>query len=812
MSRTLLVQLSLTLRNSSASLTALTLALVVVSGLALAAPQSLAEPLRAVPFTAVELTDPFLAPRMETCRKVVIPACLDQCERTGRLANFAVAAGRVAGKHVGALYDDSDVYKVLEGAAYALAHRRDAKLEARVDAIVADIAAAQREDGYLNTYVQLVKPDERWKDMAFGHELYCAGHLIEAAVAYARATGKDALLAVARKLADRIDADFGPGKRLDPCGHPEIELALVELARYTGEERYAKLARFFVEQRGSRKGRASFGEYAQDHLPVREQTEIVGHAVRAMYLYSGMADVAAWFHDESLLKPSFAIWDDLITTKTYVTGGIGSSAANEGFTKAFDLPNDSAYCETCASIGMLLWNHRLFLATGRTDVLDVAERELYNAIPAGLSLSGDRFFYGNPLESRGEHERVPWFDCSCCPTNLARTLPSLGRYVYATARDRLYVALYAQNDARFEVAGTPVRVAQKTRMPWDGHVELTVSPERPTEFELWLRVPGWAAGVSLVAPPVPAGTPVDASIFPREERGPGFAWRVLKRTWKRGDVVTVDFGLDTKRVHADPKVEADVGRVALQRGPIVYAFEGVDNDGRARSLVLPETSAQIDALWKSEWLGGVTVLATKGERVRDSDPFAAITEPTPLVAIPYATWANRGKGEMVVWIAEDAARAARPGEGVRLARSSTTLLRASHCFANDTLAALDDGVLGKSSGDESIPRFTFWPKQGTQWVELDTKDPRTYAGVAVQWFDDTGRGACRVPKSWRALWKDGTEWKPVALASGSFGVAKDALNEARFAPVTTRALRLEVELADGVSGGLLEWRVDEGGK
>lgn len=779
--------------------------------LALAAPlpaQSPAAPLRAVPFTQVELTDPFFAPRMETCRKVVLPACLDQCERTHRIQNFAVAAGWVAGEHEGALYNDSDVYKVLEGAAYSLAKHRDAALEKRVDGVIELIAAAQLEDGYLNTYVQLVKPTERWKNMAHGHELYCAGHLFEAAVAYAQATGKERLLSVARKLADRIAADFGPGKRVDPCGHPEVELALVKLARFTGEEKYAQLARFFVDQRGCTQGRTAFGEYAQDHLPVREQKEIVGHAVRAMYLYSGMADVAAWFRDDTLLRPSFAIWRDLVESKTYVTGGIGSSAANEGFTKPFDLPNDTAYCETCASIGMLFWNHRLFLATGRTDVLDVAERELYNGIPSGLSLSGDRFFYGNPLASRGEHERVPWFDCSCCPTNLARTLPGLGEYVYATGPDRLYVALYVQSDATVEVAGAKVRVRQKSKMPWEGRTEITLEPDRPATFELWLRVPGWAGGISVVAPSVPAGTPIDASIFPREEKGPGAHWRVLKRAWKKGDTLSVDLPLEPRRVHADPKVEVDVGRVALTRGPVVYAFEGADNDGRARSLVLPENTVQIDAAWKPDLLGGVSVLTMKGERARDADPFATITEPAPLVAIPYCTWANRGRNEMVVWIAEDAARAERPGEGVRLARSSTKLLRASHCFANDTLAALDDGVLGRSSSDESIPRFTFWPKQGAQWVELDTKESATYSGVAVQWFDDAGRGGCRAPKAWRALWKDGTEWRPVAPSSGAFGVDKDALNEARFAPVTTRALRLEIELQDGFSGGLLEWRVE----
>ncbi len=773
---------------------------------------ALAPPLSSVPFTRVRLNDSFFAPRAEINRTAVIPACWKKCAETGRFKNFTVAAGLAAGKHEGALYNDSDVYKLIEGIAYSLALHPDAELAQRTDGLIATIAQAQREDGYLNTYWQLVEPpgsseSARWTNIRHGHELYCAGHLIEAAVAYAQATGREDLLEVARANADHIAREFGPGKRLDPPGHPELELALIKLAQHTGEARYAELARFFIDQRGRKEGRELFGEYAQDHEPLREQRAIVGHAVRAMYLYSGAVDVANWFGDATLLPPMRAIWNDLVESKLYVTGGIGSSAANEGFDKPFELPNESAYCETCASIGMLLWNQRLFLSTKETRFADLVERELYNGIPAGLSLDGTRFFYDNPLASRGQHERVPWFDCSCCPTNLVRTLPSVGQYVYATDERALYVSQFIQSQAEIDVAGTRVRVTQASGLPWSGHVEFTFEPENPVRFALWLRVPDWAGSTSIVAPSLPASTPIDASLFPRDVESDGSHWKVLEREWRRGDKLAYDLALDVKRLHADERVEADRGRCALQHGPLIYAFEAADNGGRALDLVLASEKPLPQPRWRADLLGGTNVLEGKGERLRGDDPFIAITEPADLVAIPYCLWANRGRGEMEVWIAEDARRAERATAGVRLAHEEL-ILRASHCFERDTLAALDDGALGKNSADESIPRFTFWPRRGSsEWVEIDFRAPRKLSKTAVQWFDDTGRGACRVPKSWRALYQDGAEWKPVA-ATAAGGVARDSLNTLEFAPVTTRALRLEIDLAPEVSAGLLEWRVE----
>ena len=435
-------------------LTATLLILAAVSSVAQArAEEAAAQPLRAVPFEKLHLADAFWGPKIETNRTATIEANLSQCETTGRIKNFAVAGKLVPGRHEGALFNDSDVYKVIEGIAYTLTSQRDAELEERADEIIDQIAAAQQPDGYLNTYYTLAEPHARWKNIQYGHELYCAGHLIEAAVAYKQATGKDKLLKVAERLADHIARLFGPDKRHEASGHEEIELALVKLWQATGERRFLDQARFFLDIRGRADGRKLFGEYAQDHKPVREQSEVTGHAVRAMYLYAAMADVAAATGDRELFASLERIWQDVVGRKMYVTGGIGPSAHNEGFTVPYDLPNDSAYAETCAAIGMALWNHRMFLMTGDGKYADVLEREVYNGLLSGVSLSGDRFFYVNPLGSKGGHHRVPWFDCSCCPTNIVRYIPGLGERIYATRDDELWTVLYAAGTAEVTLGG-----------------------------------------------------------------------------------------------------------------------------------------------------------------------------------------------------------------------------------------------------------------------------------------------------------------------------------------------------------------------
>jgi DUF1680 family protein len=754
--------------------------------------------LTALPFQRVKITDAFWAPRIAVNRTATIEANLHQCEITGRIRNFAVAGKLEKGKHVGALYNDSDVYKVIEGIAYTLTSKRDADLEKRTDAIIAKIAAAQQPNGYLNTYYTLVEPKNQWKNIAHGHELYCAGHLIEAAVAYYQATGKRTLLDVARKLADHIDNAFGPNKKVDTSGHEEIELALVKLYRVTREKRYLELAQFFLDMRGRADKRKLFGEYAQDHKPVREQREVTGHAVRAMYLYSGMADMAGLTGDRGLLAAMDSIWHDVVDRKMYLTGGIGPSAHNEGFTVPYDLPNDSAYAETCAAIGMALWNHRMFLMSGDGKYADVLEREAYNGLLSGVSLTGDRFFYVNPLGSKGNHHRVPWFDCSCCPTNIVRYIPGMGERVYAHRGNSLWTVLYMSNTATVALRDGQIKLTQETTYPWDGDVKITLSPERSLAFDLNLRIPGWCRADPTVT------INGKAQQLGKPEKG----YLKIARTWEDGDVIRLHLPMPIERVYAHPNVKADVGRVALQRGPIVYCLEGVDNGGQVRNLVLPR-SAKMTATFEKDLLRGVE--AVKGEALTISlgEDGKRTTELASFKAIPYFAWDNRKPGPMVVWLPEEAGLAEIDGDNAVVSHGVT--IRASHVNPTDTLSALNDGVLPKSSNDHSIPRMTWWDHRGTsEWVSYQYPKKRSLDGAAAYWFDDTGRGQCRVPAEWRLLWKDGRDWKPVTLSGKStYGTASDRFNRISFERVVTSELKLEVKLKQGFSGGILEWTVNE---
>jgi DUF1680 family protein len=775
----------------------LTTALLVGAGLATAIRAEGPAPLTPVPFQDVRIHDAFWGPRLRTIRTATVEANLRQCERTGRIRNFAIVGGLESGKHEGALFNDSDVYKVIEGVAYALADRRDPDLEKRADHIIDLIAAAQRPDGYLNTYYTLAEPQNRWKNIQHGHEMYCAGHLIEAAVAYKQATGKGKLLDVACRLADHIGSVFGPGKRIEACGHEELELALVKLYHATGQRRYLDQARFFLDARGRADLRRLFGEYAQDHKPVRVQTEVAGHAVRAMYLYCGMADVGSLTGDEGLLKAITAIWHDVVERKMYLTGGIGPSAHNEGFTVPYDLPNDTAYAETCAAIGMALWNHRMFLLSGDGKYADVLEREVYNGMLSGVNLAGDRFFYVNPLGSVGNHHRVPWFDCSCCPTNVVRYLPAMGERAWARRGNDVWAVLYLGNTTTGPLDAGKVTLDERTRYPWEGDIEIAVKPEKAFDFALHLRVPGWcrqAPTLSLNGQPVEGIKP---------ERG----YVTLARTWKAGDVVRLHLPMPVERVHADPRVKADVGRVALQRGPVVYCLEGVDNGGQVRNLVLPP-DARLDAHFEKDLLGGVEVVT--GQALGAIRPGEAVdTRPVDFKAIPYYAWDNRAPGQMIVWLARDTAHAEIPGEDGVVAGG--VRIRASHLNTSDSLDTLNDGLVPQGSNDHAIRRMTWWDHKGTaEWLSYRFlgKEPRTLSEAAVYWFDDEGRGRCRVPAEWRLVYLDGGEWKPVKLTAGSaYGTARDQLNRVTFEPVRTRELRIEARLRPEFSGGVLKWVV-----
>jgi DUF1680 family protein len=780
------------------SLRWLWLCLLSLAAAAHAGAAAVPDALTPAPFPDVHIHDDFWSQRLRINRTSTIEANLRQCEVTGRIKNFAVAGKLQEGKHEGALYNDSDVYKVIEGVAYALADKRDPDLEKRADAIIDQIAAAQQSDGYLNTYFTLVEPQNRWKNIQYGHELYCAGHLIEAAVAYQQATGKHKLLDTARRLADHIDSVFGPGKKIDASGHEEIELALIKLYRATKEQRYLKLALFFLDARGHKEKRRLFGEYAQDQEPIRNQDNVVGHAVRAMYLYCAMADAATLTGDAGLKGAMDKIWRDVTERKMYLTGGIGPSASNEGFTVPYDLPNDSAYCETCAAIGMGLWNQRLFLMSGDGKYADVVEREAYNGLISGVSLSGDRFFYVNPLGSAGGHHRVPWFGTSCCPTNIVRYIPAMGERVYAQKDDAVWTVLYMGNTAELSLKSGKVTLKEETKYPWEGDVRITVEPEKPFAFDLNLRIPGWCKGEPEVS--------VNGEKLSELKADKGYLR--IGRTWKSGDVVRLSLPMPVERVYADPHVKADVGRVALQRGPVVYCLEGVDNGGEVRNRILPKT-AKLTASFDKDLLGGVVVIKGEAQAVTGlDDDDKPVVKPASFVAIPYCTWDNRRPGPMVVWLSETP-ELAEPPDGAVLSKGFR--VRASHVWTTDTLAAVNDGVVPKAASDATIPRQTWWDHKGTEeWMSYRFPKPRKIDGCAVYWFDDTGIGGCRVPAEWRLLWRDGDEWKPVKLAEGAkYGTALNQFNKVSFAPVETRELKMEVKLKAGFSGGVLKWTVSE---
>jgi DUF1680 family protein len=654
-----------------------------------AAPASLDYPIRPVPFTQVKFTDSFWAPRLETNRTVSVPYALRMNEETGRVDNFRKAARLMSGPHQGRRFNDSDVYKAMEATAYTLRLHPDAALEKTLDDLIALIAKAQEPDGYLYT-TRTNDPahpapgagPERWSNLRVSHELYNVGHMYEAAVAHFQATGKRAFLAIAEKNAALLLRTFGtgPGQRRGFPGHQEIEIGLSKLFRATGNRAYLDLAKFFLDERGHYFGgeRHAPGdpfavydsdEYMQNHKPVLEQDEAVGHAVRAMYMYSGMADVAALGGYPEYVTAIDRLWLNVAGKKQYLTGGVGARSGSEAFGNAYELPNAEAYTETCAAIGNALWNYRLFLLHGESKYMDVFERVLYNGLLSGVSLGGDRFFYQNPLESAGGYERSPWFEVACCPPNMTRFLPSLPGYVYATKDDTVFVNLFIAGEGDVEVDGRKVRLAQQTRYPWEGEIKLTVSAARPGEFELALRIPGWAGDEAmptdlyrfLDANAAKPGLKVNGQAAPLDIRD-GYAH--IRRTWKNGDTAELSLPMPIRRVVAHDSVAADSGRVALQRGPVVFAAEGVDNDGRVFDFFLPD-AATLAAEYRPSLLNGVVVITGNAAAASRDRAGKTVESARLFVAVPYYAWANRGPGQMLVWLPRTSA-AVKPAKSVNM--------------------------------------------------------------------------------------------------------------------------------------------------
>lgn len=776
-------------------------------------------PVKPVPFTAVHFHDAFWAPRIEINRTVTIPFAFQKDEETGRLDNFIRAAEALKGephdtKPPGYPFDDTDIYKVIEGAAYTLSVTPDPKLEAYVDGLIEKIGAAQEKDGYLYT-TRTISPEKphpwagtkRWElEKVDSHELYDLGHLYEAAVAYYQATGKRSLLDIALRTADLLVKTFGPGKQTIWPGHQITEMGLAKLYRVTGDERYLALAKFMLDQRGPDGTQGSGRQYNQSHMKVVDQSEAVGHAVRATYMYSGMADVAALTGDSSYVNAIDRLWDNVVDKKLYVTGGIGARASGEAFGPNYELPNMTAYNETCAAVGNDYWNQRLFLLHGDAKYIDVMERTLYNGLISGVSLDGKSFFYPNPLESAGQHKRSPWFGVACCPGNITRFLASVPGYCYAQQGNSIYVNLFVQSTADIKMDdGRSVQLVQETRYPWDGAINISVNPAAEGKFAVKVRIPGWAHDEVLpgdlyrfldkvAAQPVVKvnGSPVSLAL----DKG----YVTIDRTWKRGDAIQVALPMPVRRIAANQQVAADKGRVALQRGPIVYCAEWPDNpNGHVRNLMLPDDSS-LTAEFKPDLLNGVAVIKGRAVALAHQKDGTISKTSQDFTAIPYCVWANRGPGEMTVWIPDNEA-SARPLPLPTIATTSKVTVS-----GRKDPRAINDGEEPISSGDYNS-HFDWWPKKGTtEWVEYAFEKPATVSETEVYWFDDTGVGECRVPAGWRILYKKDEQWTPIEN-TGGYGVDKDRYNRVTFRPVSTSGLRLEVTAQPKWAAGILEWKV-----
>lgn len=633
-------------------------------------------PIQAVNFTKVKVTDNFWLPRMKTNHTVTIPASFARCESTGRVKNFDMAAAQ-SGKFCTIFpFDDTDIYKTLEGASYSLSLFPDKKLEAYMDSLIAKVGKAQEPDGYLYT-ARTIDPAhphawsglQRWEnERNMSHELYNSGHLYEAAAAHFYATGKKNLLNIALKNADLVCSVFGPGKKHVAPGHEIVEMGLVKLYRITGKKEYLETAKDFIDERGrytgyDPKSNDPFknGAYWQDHKPVVQQDEAIGHAVRAAYLYSGVADVAALTGDTAYLNAINRIWDNMVSKKFYVQGGIGAVPSGERFGGNYELPNATAYNETCAAIANVFWNHRMFLLHGDSKYMDVLERSLYNGLISGVGMDGKSFFYTNAMQIKNsfshsamEPERAGWFDCSCCPTNVARLIPSIPGYVYALKEDKVYVNLFMNSNATLSVHGKPVAIAQQNNYPWDGALKFTITPKSSDAFALLIRIPGWARGEAVPSDLYKYASAANNNVVIKINGQPqtyttdkGYA--VLQRTWKKGDVVEVALPMDVQKVVANEKVRDDIGKVALQRGPLMYCAEWPDNGGKASNIIIP-TASTFTAEYQPQLLNGVTVLKTEAPAIAIDEKAQTVSTVTKTVtAIPYYAWANRGKGEMIVW-------------------------------------------------------------------------------------------------------------------------------------------------------------------
>lgn len=783
--------------------------------------------LRETPFSQVHIDDPFWSPRIETVQTVTIPDLLVIAENQGKIDNLRIIAGRKKDGRIKTFNSpDSDLWKIMEAASYSLASRPDPETDRKLDELIELYVAAQDQDGYINQMFML--PDDHpqspeddvnahlgyGKDQRFQGtieqwplgigQLYCSGHLFEAAAAHNRATGKRNFLEIAIKMADCIAQRFPLDKPIDYADHPQAGIGLIKLYEVTGDRKYLDLANHIVHN--GHHGRPPDMGNRESWKPIEQQRKAWGHAVRINYLYSGATDLCRYLGQPETRTALDSLWHSIVDRRIYVTGGVGGPAHAEQLADDWVLDNADCYCECCANIAHGQWNHRLNLLCGDTKYADVMELEAYNAGLSGISLDGTKYFYQNKLTA---YKAGRWRYLFCCPSKLPGFVTGIGRWIYAQDDRSIYVNLYIGGEAKIERPKGSVKLTQVTRYPWDSDVTLTVQPEQADEFAICLRIPGWAQGH-----PVPGelyrfddpvavqwevtvnGQPVDVKTL---ENG----YLRINRNWRSDDVVKLHLPMPVRRVYAHENVTFDRGRVALMRGPVVYCAEQADQAGDVLNLVLPKEAA-LRAEHRPDLLGGVTVI--RGEALTGGETAVDFT------AIPYYAWDNRGMGDMAVWLAEDPAILAPvasngPMKDPDLTNLATLGRISASCemVSVNTLQGMRDGKIPKYSGDKTQPRLAWWPRKGsTEWAQCVWKQERVVETVKVYWFADSPSGGCKLPASWRLLYLDGANWKPVPDAA-AFGIQQGRFSEVEFGPVQTKGLRIEVELRKGFSGGIHEW-------
>lgn len=776
-------------------------------------------PITPIPFSKVTITDQFWSKKIKTNHDVTIPIAIQKSVESGRIDNFKKAAGLMPGPF-GTEYpfDDSDVFKIIEAASYSLQVYPDAKLEATIDTLIDYITKAQEPDGYLYTNRTIkegtVHPwagDKRWMNVnELSHELYNLGHMYEAAAAHFIATGKKTFLNVAIKSADLVCETFGPGKIENYPGHQEIEIGLVKLYRITKNTRYLDAAKYFLDARG-KEGVGRPDKYNQSHLPVTQQTEAVGHSVRASYMWTAMADVAAITGNQDYVKAINTLWHDVVDTKYYINGGIGSTGSHEGFGAQYELPNLTAYNETCAGVGNATWNHRMFLMTGDAKYMDVLERTMFNNILTGVSFEGNTFFYPNPLASMGQYERSEWFGCACCPPNVARFLPSMPGYIYAQKGDEVFVNLYISNQSTLQLPGGNLTIQQESSLPWEGHAALSIVSEDVVDAKLKLRIPGWARNEPspgglyeyVDQPTKPTVVKVNGQVQNEEVDDSGYV--TLSRAWKKNDQITLDFPFEVRKVKARSEVTEDRGKIAIERGPMLYCAEEVDN-GTVQNLILNE-NASFKVEFDQDLFGGTMIIKTTARKAsRDRSGRVNLSQEVPLKLIPYHLWSNRGPGEMTVWI-PTSLETTRPAPASTIATNSKiTASRGSRA-----LYTVVDQQVPQNSADKSQPVYDWWPKKGSwEWVDFAFEKDHKISKVKVYWLVDTPEGEVALPDQWEVQYRT-TEanpqaddvWKSVK-AKKKYNVTKDGWNEIIFNEVNALGLRVKVKLKDQYSAGIHE--------